>query len=194
MSVLDERDVTPRRWTRAEYGRMVEVGLLTEDDRVELVDGEILTMSPHNGPHATAIGLAHEALRAVFAELGHVRVQLPLALDAMSEPEPDFAVVAGGLRDYLDHHPDSALLVVEVADSTLSFARRKGGLYARAGVPEYWIVNLVDPCLEVHRAPAARSGARYGWVYSGVERNGFDASVSPVAAPSARIAVAQLLP
>ena len=194
MSVLDERNVTHRRWTRAEYDRMVEVGLLTEDDRVELVDGEILTMSPHNSPHATTIDLANEALRAAFAKNGRVRVQLPLSLDAMSEPEPDLAVVEGGLRDYLADHPASALLVVEVADTTLRFARDKGGLYARDGIREYWIVNLVDRCLEVHRGPVARSEARYGWGYSDVERYGPDATISPVAAPSAQVAVAQLLP
>ena len=194
MSVLDERDVTHRRWTRAEYDRMVEIGLLTEDDRVELVDGAILTMSPHNGPHATAIDLGNEALRAAFAERGHVRVQLPLSLDALSEPEPDLAVVEGGFRDYLDDHPASALLVVEVADTTLRFARRKGGLYARAGIREYWIVNLADRCLEVHRGPVARSEARYGWAYSSVDRYGPDTTVSPLAAPSAEVGVAQLLP
>jgi len=194
MSVLDEREATPRRWTRAEYDRMVEVGVLTEDDRVELVDGEILTMSPHGSPHATAIGLAEEALRSVFSERGHVRVQLPLALDQMSEPEPDLAVVEGGLRDYVREHPASALLVVEVDDSTLGFARRKGGLFARAQIDEYWILNLKDRVVEAYRQPEPRGGAPYGAAYAAVEHLGSGALVTPLRAPGAPVAVDDLLP
>jgi Uma2 family endonuclease len=192
--VLDERDVTPRRWTRAEYDRMVEVGLLTDDDRVELVDGEILTVTPHNSPHATTIGLVNEALRVAFGQRGHLRLQLPLSLDAMSAPEPDLSVVEGSLRDYRAGHPETALLVVEVADTTLSFARRKGGLYARAGIPEYWIVNLRDRCLEVHRIPETRSDATYGAAYRVVRQLGSEATVSPLAASGAAVAVVDLLP
>ena len=96
MSVLDERDVTHRRWTRAEYDRMVEVGVLTEDDRVELVDGAILTMSPQNSPHATAIGLANEALRERVCR-ARARSSAAAALPRCDvRAEPDLAVVEGG--------------------------------------------------------------------------------------------------
>jgi Uma2 family endonuclease len=195
MSVLDERDVTPRRWTRAEYDRMVEVGLLGEDDRVELIDGEILTMTPQDSLHSTAITLAHDALRVAFAGIGHVRGQCPIALDDMSEPEPDLAVVAGAVRDYTHEHPAAALLLVEVALTTLSYARRrKASLYARAGIPEYWVINLRERCLEVYRSPIPREEARYGFDYAAVERLDADRSVTPLLAPTAVIAVADLLP
>jgi len=195
MSVLDERDVTPRRWTRAEYDRMVEVGLLGEDDRVELVDGEILEMSPQNSPHAGTIMLVQETLQAAFAPQHSVRVQLPLALDAMSEPEPDLVVVPGSGRDYLAAHPESALLIVEVASARLPYARgRKASLYARSSIRDYWIVNLRDRLLEVHRDPVPDASARLGFAYATVERLGPEAVVSPLAAPEARIPVAQLLP
>ncbi len=195
MSVLDERDVVPRRWTRAEYDRMVEVGVLGEDDRVELIDGEILTMSPQDSLHSTAVSLASEALRAAFAGAGHVRSQCPIALDEVSEPEPDLAVVSGGIRDYAQEHPTTALLIVEVALATLAYARRrKSSLYARAGIPEYWVINLRDRCLEVYRGPAPREDARYGYEYAVVEHLSAGGTVTPLLAPAASIAVADLLP
>jgi Uma2 family endonuclease len=173
---------------------MIEHGLLGEDDRVELIDGEILTVAPQGIRHAGTIGLVHDALCVVF---GHtlVRVQLPLALDPASEPEPDLAVVPGSPRDYLDAHPDTAQLIVEVADATLTFARRaKGSLYARAGIPEYWIVNVNRRELEVYRDPVEDSSARYGWTYQKVTRLRAGEFITPLAAPHARIAVADLLP
>jgi Uma2 family endonuclease len=107
-----------------------------------------------------------------------VRAQGPVALDDDSEPEPDVTVVCGAPRDYLAEHPSRPALIVEVAHSSLAFdRRRKGGLYARAGIAEYWIVNLVGRVLEVYRQPVRSASARYGWKYE-----------------SARIAVADLLP
>ncbi len=195
MSVLDERDVAPRRWTRAEYDRMVEVGLLGEDDRVELIDGEILTMSPQDSLHAATIMLVQDTLRRAFGTDRSVRVQLPLALDPLSEPEPDFAVVEGTWRDYVDEHPATALLVVEVALTTLAYARRrKASLYARAGIPEYWVIDLRDRCLVVHRSPVPREDARYGHDYAHVEHLSAGGTVTPLLEPAATIAVADMLP
>ena len=121
-------------------------------------------------------------------------MQEPVALDDDSEPEPDVAVVRGAPRDYLAEHPSRPALIVEVAQSSLAFVRRrKGGLYARADIADYWIVNLVGRVLEVYRQPVRAASARYGWKYRSVRvLNG--ASVSPLAAPTARIAVADLLP
>ena len=187
--------VQARRWTRQEYDRMIEAGVLTPEDRVELIDGEILAMTPQGSPHATGVSLVHEALRAAIGSHVYIRVQLPLALGSDSEPEPDVAVVAGSVRDYREAHPQSALLVVEVADTTLAYDRdRKGSLYARAGVPEYWIVNLVEARIERHRDPMVMPQARFGWHYKTVDHFGPGDSITPLSLPSRSIAVADLLP
>jgi Uma2 family endonuclease len=187
--------VLVRRWTRQEYERMAEAGVLRPGERVELIDGEVLAMTPQGSVHATALLLAEEALRSAFGETTHVRVQMPLVLDSSSEPEPDVTVVRGSLRDYRDAHPTSALLVVEVADTTLPYDReQKGSLYARAGVPEYWIVNLLDRRVEVYRDPTSMPQARYGWSYRSVLHFASGDHISPLSAPQARVAVADLLP
>lgn len=177
-----------RRWTRDEYYRMAEAGILRPEDRVELIDGEILTMAPQRSPHAVAVRLAQEALRTAFGPGFDVRPQLPLTLGEATEPEPDLAVVGGEPRDYRDAHPTTALLVVEVAESSLAFDRGiKSRLYARSGIPEYWIVDLAGGALEVLRSPA---GGEYR------ERRVLtaDASIAPLARADRPIAVADLLP
>jgi Uma2 family endonuclease len=135
--------------------------------------------------------LVQRALEKAFGANHVVRVQGPLDLGERSQPEPDVAVVAGSPRDYRDH-PTSALLVVEISDTTLEFDReRKARLYAKAGLVEYWVVNLVDRVLEVHRSPATDAQApRYGEIKSVAAGE----MVSPVAAPTAAIAVSDLLP
>lgn len=171
---------------------MVAAGLLHEDEHVQLIEGEILQMTPQYPPHAATIQLLDRMLRPVFGVDADVRAQLPLALSDDSEPEPDLAVVAGRARDYVREHPTTALLVVEVADSSLAFdRRRKGRIYAAAAIQEYWIVNLADRVLEVYRAPAAGAG---GFDYT--ERTTIDdrGRVSPLARPDASITVADLLP
>jgi Uma2 family endonuclease len=187
---------TPRRWTRAEFDRLVEHGLLREDERVELIDGEILTMAPQQySPHAALVTHFQEALRTAFAPGFHLRVQMPFALDPMSEPAPDLAVVAGAPLDYFEGHPEHTVLIVEVADTTLRFdRRRKGSLYARAGVPEYWILDVNRRALEVHQDPTEEPGARYGWAYRTVTRLRAGDAVIPLGAPGIEIAVADLLP
>jgi len=110
---------TLHRWTRAKYDRMVETGVFQPEARLELLDGEIIEMSPQKSPHATAVNLIAEALRGGFGTGFYVRGQMPLTLDDNSEPEPDVAVIKGNIRDYADHHPSSAVLIVEVADTTL---------------------------------------------------------------------------
>ena len=187
--------VQARRWTRQEYDRMIEAGVLTPEDRVELIEGEILEMTPQGSAHATGVSLAQEALRAAFGPRVYVRVQLPLALGSDSEPEPDVAIVTGSVRDYREAHPQSALLVVEVADTTLPYDRDvKGSLYARAGVPECWLVNLAEALVEVHRDPILMPQARFGWQYRSVDRFGPGHSIALLSLPRVRIAVADLLP
>ncbi|OLB07913.1 MAG: hypothetical protein DMD98_02600 [Candidatus Rokuibacteriota bacterium] len=184
-----------RRWTRKEYDRLVELGVLHEDEPIELVDGQMVVREPKLTPHTTATELTAEALRRAFGHGWHVRVQQPVALDDDSEPEPDVTVVRGAPRDYLDAHPSRPALIVEVAQTSLAFdRRRKGGLYARATIAEYWIVNLVSRALEVYREPARSPAAHDGWKYTRARMLKPGATVSPLAAPAARIAVADLLP
>jgi Uma2 family endonuclease len=187
--------VLVRRWNREEYNRIVEGGIFAPGERVELIDGEILAMTPQGSLHATALLLIEEALRLAFGTRGHVRIQLPLAIDPSSEPEPDITVVSGSPRDYRDAHPRSALLIVEISDTTLLYDReQKGSLYARAGLTDYWIVNLLDRILEVHREPVPMPQSRYGWGYHSIRNCRAGDSVSPLAATEARIAVSDFLP
>src|SRR5262249_3117373 len=132
--------------------------------------------------------------RAAFGVGFWIRTQAVLNLGPESEPEPDLSVVPGGPRDYPEH-PKTALLVVEVSDTTLWLDRtRKRPLYASAGLADYWIVNLVDRQVEVHRNPIADSAAPLGFRYADVTIHGPGDFLSPLAAPSARVAVADLLP
>lgn len=180
--------VQSKRWTRQEYDRMAEAGIFSPGDRVQLIEGDIITMTPQNSPHATAVGKTQRVLDRLFGPSVWVRVQMPLIVDPDSEPEPDLAVVPGEPADYRNEHPRTALLVVEVSDSTLPLDRdRKRAIYARAGISEYWIVNLADRCLEVYRDPAP------GGSYLSSKEFGPSESVIPLAAIAA-IAVIDLLP
>lgn len=170
---------------RAEYEQMVERGVF-EDERVELLHGVLVSMSPQHAPHAEVLVRLNELLVPAVAGRARVRVQLPLAVSEDSEPEPDLAVVAPG--DQSRAHPASALLVIEVADTSLRKDRRaKGPVYAAAAVPEYWIVNLVERVIEVHRQPG--SGR-----YQAVSRHGRGEQVALVAFPDVRLPVDAILP
>src|SRR5258706_12147964 len=143
-----------RHWTREEYERLVAEGFFQPEERLELVDGLIFEMTPQNSWHAAAIQALQEALLPIFGKGYSLRVQMPLALGFDSEPEPDLAVVTGHWRNYRDRHPATAVLVVEVAETTLLHDReRKASLYSRAGIPDYWILNRAGACLEVLRDP-----------------------------------------
>lgn len=184
-----------RLWAREEYYRMAEVGLLAPDERVELIGGEIIAMTPQDSRHATAVLLVEEALRHAFGAGYTVRVQLPLDLGRYSQPAPNVAVVRGSPRDYRDAHPTTAVLVVEVAGASLAYDRHdKAGLYASAGIEEYWIVNLLEGCLEVFRQPVALPARPFGHGYGQQRRCGPADSVAPLAAPHALLRVADLLP
>ena len=187
--------VPTKRWTRLEYDRLIEKGVFGTEDRIELLGGALVVREPQGSPHAMGIRMAEEALRRVFAAGWDVRGQLPVALDDDSEPEPDISVVPGSFRDYRHRHPPRAVLIVEVAESSLSLDRAlKGSLYARARVPEYWIVNLVDRALEVHRDPVADAAARYGWRYTTVATLRVGETVTPLSAPGSPISVGELIP
>jgi len=149
--------VTPTlyRFTRDEYDRMIDLGLLV-DKRVELLDGEIITMPPQNPPHAgTTSGLGTVVIRLLVPNFT-VRIQAPIVLNDWSEPEPDVAICRFDPDDYRLSHPkaNDVLLVIEVAETTLAYDRgRKVAAYAGSGIPEYWIVNLVDRRIEVFSDP-----------------------------------------
>jgi Uma2 family endonuclease len=195
MKQTDRPRGSMRRWTRMEYRRLMDHGLLDEDDPIELLDGLLLVKEPQSTPHATAARLAAKALRATFGEGWVIEPGLPIALDDRSEPEPDVCVVAGSARDYLGEHPTRPVLIVEVAYSGLRVARgRKATAYARNGIVDYWIVNLVDRTLEVYRDPRRRDAIRPRWSYASIETLGSDDVVTPLAAPAARVRVADLLP
>jgi Uma2 family endonuclease len=184
-----------RRFTRAEYERLIELGVFQPGENIELIGGELIVAEPQNAPHYTAIRKTANALEVAFGPGWYVRMQGPIGLDDDSEPEPDVAVVPGTPDDYARAHPSRAVLTVEVAQSSLALDRRhKGSLYARAGLTDYWVLNLVDRVLEVYRVPVADSAAPFGWRYA--EREVLDAfaRVTPLATPRSSVSVSQLLP
>jgi Uma2 family endonuclease len=184
---------TPRRWTRAEYYHMGDLGFF-RGQRVELIEGEIMVLSPQHWPHTSTVDRVDEVLRRVLGTTGFwVRTQFPLNLGT-SDPEPDVSVVVGRREDYSDH-PTTAALLVEVSESSLAYDRtRKASLYARAGIADYWIVNLVDRQVEVRRDPRPDPSQHYGHGYASVLVLVPPAVVNPLAAPHVSIAVADLLP
>jgi Uma2 family endonuclease len=184
-----------KRWKRIEYERLVDRGIFQPGDRIELIDGLLLVSEPQSSPHYTAIQLVERVLARAFGDGWNVRTQAPIALDDVSEPEPDVAVVRGGVRDFATAHPVDPVLVVEVAASSLAFDREhKASLYARAGRPEYWIVNLIDRVLEVRREPQREPSAPYGWDYALVDALGPMELVAALGAPGVEILVRDLLP
>ena len=192
--LVSQIPLTVRRWKRAEYDRLVELGVF-EREPLELVGGQLIVAEPQSTYHASAIRMVDYALRAALPPGWIVSIQSPLSLDDESEPEPDVFVAPGRPSDYRDAHPSRPVLVVEVAESSLRFDRlRKGSLYARAGVPDYWIVNLVDRVLEVHRDPAPERSAPWGWAYRSVATLAPPASVAPTAFSDVPLVVADLLP
>jgi Uma2 family endonuclease len=179
------------RWTRAQCDAIREAGVL--QGRYELIDGEIISKMGQKPPHASVIGFLVRWLARVFG-LDYVRVQCTIDVGGAdpdhNEPEPDVAVTRLPVDDYVDHHPGSAdlLLVAEVSDTTLRFDRRtKAGLYASAGIQEYWILDLQGRQLLVHRQPAEGG-------YLEITAYGPAELVATLARPAASVRVEELLP
>ena len=192
---MSEAILRTRRWTRVEYDRLIDKGVFQPDERLELLAGHLVVREPQGDPQILAIERLNEVLRGAFGPEWRVRIQLPIALDDESEPEPDVSVAAGRPLETTEAKPSRLALVVEVADTSLVFDRgHKGSLYARARMREYWVVNLVDRVLEVYRDPAPDASAPYGWGYRVALTLGPDDHVTPLAAPSAHILVADFLP
>ena len=184
-----------RRWTRIEYEKLIDLGIFRPGEAIELIGGELIVSEPQGALHYTAILKTARALEVVFGAGWVVRTQGPIGLDDDSEPEPDVAVVCGDLEDCRAAHPSRPALTVEVAESSLDIDREhKDGVYARAGLADYCIVNLVDCVLEVYRESAADPSSPFGWRYARREIFRPPGEVRPLAMPSAAIRVADLRP
>ena len=181
-------DLPRHRWTVDDYHRMAEVGLLDPDARVELIDGEIVEMAPIGDAHIAISNRLTRLLVLAVGDRGIVSAGNPVRLNQLSEPQPDFSV----LRPRTDYearrpHSEDVMLAVEVSDTTLRTDRRvKRPLYARAGFPEYWIVDLEARQIEVHRSPT-------GDTYASVERKGPGDVMTIEALPGVTIAVSRIL-
>lgn len=187
-SLSDALGLERRRFTVEEVERMVDAGLLAEDEPIQLIEGEFIVMSPQGPEHSMSVGELAGRLHEAYRGIGHVRPQCPIHATDTSLPEPDLAVVRGVPRDYGKRHPrgSDVLLVVEIAKTSQAIDRVKARVYAAASVPEYWIVDLVARRVDVHREPGA---AGYGAVTAFDER----AEISPPGT-SLRWRVADLLP
>jgi Uma2 family endonuclease len=180
-----------RRWTRKEYDYVVALGILQQAEALELIGGRLIVTEP-KGPHASIVRRTADVLRSVFGR-GVVRFQEPVPLDDESEPEPDVAIVPGPRNDDYQARPVRPALIVEMADASLAFDRAyKGSVYARAGVADYWIVDVRRRLVEIHREPVTAPAAPFGWKYARVRTLKDDATISPLAAPRASIAIARL--
>lgn len=178
-----------RRFDVHEYHRMIEAGILREGSRIELIDGEVVDMHPIGGPHFACVNHFTRILVVALEDRALVSIQGPVRLDDYSEPEPDVGVFR--LRDdgYVEALPSAAdtLFVIEVGDTSLRYDREiKLPLYARAGIPELWLVDLAERVVEVCRRP---EGSDYA------DRDRVDAgTLSPEAFPELAIPIEEILP
>ena len=169
---------------RVEYDQLVALGAF-QDERIELLEGALVAMSPIGARHSAAVQRLTRLLVLALEGRAAVRCQSPFAALEFSEPEPDFAVVPPG--DYDGDHPSEAYLIIEVAESSLAMDRgKKLRLYANCAIPEYWVVNLPERCIEVYTRPTP--GA-----YAGVERYERGQSIRLVAFPDVAFAVSDIL-
>lgn len=179
-----------RLFTASEYQHLADIGVLGEDERVELIEGRIVQMAPKNVSHAIATSRANRTFNKLPGDVAEVRVQDPILLNDYSEPEPDIVLVAPPDDCYLDHHPKpkDIFLILEIAESSLAYDREvKGRLYARNGIIQYCLLNLNDRELEDYRHPG-RDGYRSKQTYA--ENQSFNLA----AFPDISIRVSELLP
>ncbi len=185
-----------RQFTAAEFWKMYELGFFNQQ-RVELIGGEIVTKMTQSNWHAIGISYMRDALEAAFGPAYWVRVQNTLDLSPLSVPDPDLAVILGTPRQFHGQraNPTSALLIVEVSETTLWEDRgRKASMYAAAGIADYWILNVTDSVLEIRRDPRPDATQDFGFGYASLATLTAADFATPLAAPAARIAVADLLP
>lgn len=183
----------PLKWTVTQFHEMSERGDF-EGRRAMLIKGEILEQGPMNPPHAVAGEKTEDQIRALFGSGWRIRIQKPLVFGRDTDPEPNIAVVAGQ-PDISKGHPTSAVLVVEISDTSLRYDTiEKMSLYASAGIAEYWVLDLNSRLLIVYREPAVDSSASYGASYRDVKYVKEIEEISPLAQPSAKVKVSDMLP
>jgi Uma2 family endonuclease len=186
-------DPTVRRWTKREYHEAAELGWFN-GQHVELIDGEVVEKAAQRDEHAVALTLTSEAARRSFGRGYTYCVLMPLNVMGESEPEPDLAVVRGTPRS-LKKHPTTAVLIVEISDTTLAYDRgRKASLYGSRGIRDYWIVNLIDRVVEVRRKAAVDPEAAFGYSYAETTVYRPGETVTPLGARRAKVRVDDLLP
>jgi Uma2 family endonuclease len=182
-------DLPLKRWSVDDYHRLIAVGILTSDDHVELLDGQIVEMVPQEPPHASNTSSFSNEFVLLFAGKAWIRSQLPITIAPNSEPEPDIAVVRIDPNRYRDRHPgpEDVFLIIEIADTTLSHDRnRKAKIYAQAGILEYWIVNLNQRQVIVCRDPQDDS-------YQSEQILEATDAIAPLAFPEIRIELQNIL-
>ena len=187
------RGARPKRWNREEYVRLYELGFFGER-KVELIGGVIDIMSPQKNDHVISVERTFDVMRLVYGPAHWVRNQATLNLGKHFMPDPDIAVLKEAMQDVGDKYPTSALLVIEVSDTTLSRDRRKGSMYAAHGIADYWIVNLVDRQVEVYRNPTQDADQPFGFGYGDKHTFNPGATLHPLSAPQANVRVDDLLP
>ena len=178
-----------RFFTVAEYDRMIQAGIFAEDDRLELIDGEILTMSPIGSRYAACVRRLQRFFTQQLGDQVFADVQNPLLLDDSSEPQPDVVLLKDRADLYATEHPrpGDVFLVVEVADTSVAYDREvKVPAYASGGIPEVWVVDLTSAVIEVYRTPSA-NGYREVTTWRGTEL------IAPLAFPDLRVAVNRLV-
>lgn len=179
-----------RRFTVQDFHRMAQTGIFTEDDRVELLDGEIIQMTPIGSHHAACVARLDRVLNIGVGTTAIVWIQNPLRLDDRSEPQPDVVVLRPRPDFYAQGHPgpEDVLLLIEVADTSVETDRMaKLPLYAKAGIPEVWIVDIGGGAVEVYRQPTLQG-------YQTVQRAMGADHLTPAALPNLSIAVREILP
>ncbi len=183
----------PFHWTINQFHEIGESGLF-EDQRVILIEGKILAMPPIKPPHQGMTTIVGEIMRTAFGDGFVVREQGPFKIGTKTDPQPDIAVVVGSVRDFLLAHPTKSALILEVSDTTLAYDRReKASLYAKAGIQDYWIVNINGAQVEVYRQPQPDETQPYGYGYMDVKFYQAGEIIQPLAS-SNPVAVSALLP
>lgn len=188
--LITEAPFTLRKWTVEEYHKLGEIGFFHPEERVELIEGNIIKMSAKGTAHTSALGRTDRLFQDLFNNLAWVRVQDPIALDGSSEPEPDIALVIIDPLDYATHHPTPAevYLIIEVADSSLAYDREiKAKIYARSRIADYWVLNVNERQLHVFREPA-EDGYQSEVILEET------ASISPLQFLAVNISIPEMLP
>ncbi|MEG3971993.1 Uma2 family endonuclease [Microcoleus sp. T2B6] len=179
-----------RKWTVKEYHKLGEIGIFNPEERLELIEGNIIKISAKGTLHAAATRRTATLLHNLVGNQAAIYNKSPIALDDNSEPEPDIAVVRIDPFDYATHHPtpSEVYLIIEVADSSLTFDREiKAKAYARSGIADYWVLNVGDRQLHVFREPAVDG-------YQSEVIQGENARISPLQFPTVNIAIQEMLP